>query len=403
MVICLRYVYDTMKAKIRLYKNDGENEQGFPIKIILSHNRKTRRKTIAYSKEIDWDSQENIPLRDHPDKKNVYDKVYDIKKLYGTEEFRDIVNFDRAFEYLLGAKKKEVDFFEYAEERIAYMESSGRSGNARAYRNAITELKKFRPSITFKELNKDLLESFKEYKKSEGNKNSTVKNYLVEIRAIYNSAVKTGITEDKKPFAGLFEDIPVRKRRARNRYLSREQVEQLEALKLDPSYQRAIDLSLLQFYLCGADLTDVYYLKNEDITKDRVFLSRNKLGNKKYEFDVLLSDKAKNIIDKYKVKGEYVFPWKKAPESYITFRNNHNRNLKIIQKRLELELQPKNDNLTTKVMRHTFATLGKFERIEEDLLRELMGHERDDIDTIYKDKYPEAERDAAQLKIIGYL
>ena len=52
-------------------------------------------------------------------------------------------------------------------------------------------------------------------------------------------------------------------------------------------------------------------------------------------------------------------------------------------------------------MRHTFATLGKFERIEEDLLRELMGHERNDVDMIYKDKYPEAERDAAQLKIIN--
>lgn len=52
-------------------------------------------------------------------------------------------------------------------------------------------------------------------------------------------------------------------------------------------------------------------------------------------------------------------------------------------------------------MRHTFATLGKFKRIEEDLLRELMGHERNDIDTVYKDKYPEAQMDAAQVKIIN--
>jgi hypothetical protein len=34
-------------------------------------------------------------------------------------------------------------------------------------------------------------------------------------------------------------------------------------------------------------------------------------------------------------------------------------------------------------------------------MRELMGHERDDIDTIYKDKYPEAIRDQAHYKIIS--
>jgi integrase len=47
-------------------------------------------------------------------------------------------------------------------------------------------------------------------------------------------------------------------------------------------------------------------------------------------------------------------------------------------------------------MRHTFATLAKFKHYDQDLIRELMGHERNDIDTIYKDKYPEVERDAMQ-------
>jgi hypothetical protein len=33
---------------------------------------------------------------------------------------------------------------------------------------------------------------------------------------------------------------------------------------------------------------------------------------------------------------------------------------------------------------------------DQDLIRELVGHEQNDIDTIHRDKYPEAERDAIQ-------
>lgn len=37
--------------------------------------------------------------------------------------------------------------------------------------------------------------------------------------------------------------------------------------------------------------------------------------------------------------------------------------------------------------------------IMEDVLREIMGHECNDVDTIYKDRYPEKIRNEAQIKI----
>lgn len=390
-----------MKATVKLYRSDGSKGDKFPIKLILTYKGKVRRKTIGHSKEQLWNEVKQLPMASHPNRDYLFDVIKDIEKYSEDQPFIELEDFDAAFTYLLGQKKKQVQFLDYGEHRAQVMEQEGRHGNARAYRTALNELRKFKDPIPLKDVTSDLLERFKQHKKSEGLKNTSIKNYLVECRAIYNWAVKEKLVENQQPFAGLFDDLTIKKRRARNRYLSKEQIKLLEGLTLDKSYQRAVDLSLLQFYLCGADLTDLYYLKNENVTKDRVFLSRNKLGKKAYEFDVLLSDKAKAIIDKYKEKGEYVFPWRKEPQAYITFRNNHNRNLKIIQKRLQLELHPKNDHLTTKVMRHTFATLGKFDRIEEDILRELMGHERNEIDTAYKDRYPEEDRDAAHLKIIG--
>ncbi|WP_121665271.1 tyrosine-type recombinase/integrase [Mesonia aquimarina] len=395
-----------MKATVKLYKTDGQGEYGFPVKLIISHNRKTRRKTIGYSFEEDWDLTSNLPLPSHDDFEDLYTTILDIRKKAVLSDFRKLDDFPAAFDFFSDKKPTvSLNFYSWMDKRIKLMESQNRNGNASIYRDAKKAFETFSPQLNFKDITPQFIERFKNYQKELGNKNTSIRVYIATIRANYNAAVKAGVIEDKKPFIGALDGVKIKKRRAKNRYLSEETLREFENLSLEhPSYQRAIDFCLLQFYFCGADLIDIYYLKKNDLSNNRVFLTRRKLGDRQYEFDILLTEKAQHIIDKYKCdnpKKEYLFSWPKAWTSYKTFRDNHNRNLKILQKRLAIELLPKNDNLTSKVMRHTFATMGKFARIEEDLLRELMGHERNDIDTVYKDKYPEAERDAAQLKIIG--
>ena len=56
-------------------------------------------------------------------------------------------------------------------------------------------------------------------------------------------------------------------------------------------------------------------------------------------------------------------------KSYKTFRSNHNRKLERVQKKLEIELKPKGRKLTSKVVRHSFATLGKFAGVDPDIMR----------------------------------
>ncbi|MFC6859190.1 tyrosine-type recombinase/integrase [Zunongwangia atlantica] len=392
-----------MKGKIKLYRNDGESDQGFPVKIILSHQRKTRRKTFAYAKATEWDNTYDLPLGSHPDYEDLYDQISQIKKIFGTRRFNEQNNFDAAFEMLdTSPRKQSLRFIDYGEERAKYMDQVSRTGNARAYRIALKELKKYSSIKRLDEIDRHFMEGFKQHKKSEGLKNTSVRNYLYELRAIYNNAVRTGIIEDKKPFANLFNDIPVRKRRARNAYLEKDDIIKLENTTFTQlNYNRAKDLALLQFYLCGADFMDVCFLRKEQIHNGRVFLKRAKLGEKAYEFDILLHPKAEKIINRYQGSDEvFVFDWPRSEAGYRTFRVKMYRALQQVKKKLEITLSPKDATLTLKVMRHTFATHGKFARIEEDLLRELMGHERNDIDTVYKDKYPEAERDKAQKLII---
>jgi hypothetical protein len=58
------------------------------------------------------------------------------------------------------------------------------------------------------------------------------------------------------------------------------------------------------------------------------------------------------------------------------------------------------NNLAIKVARHTFGNIGKLLMIDDNVLRELMGHQRDTVDNYYKDKYPQTVRDEAHFKII---
>jgi integrase len=57
-------------------------------------------------------------------------------------------------------------------------------------------------------------------------------------------------------------------------------------------------------------------------------------------------------------------------------------------------------NISMKCARHTFASAAKDKGVDGDLLRELMGHRRNDVDNYYKEAYPEKMRDKAQMKVI---
>lgn len=76
------------------------------------------------------------------------------------------------------------------------------------------------------------------------------------------------------------------------------------------------------------------------------------------------------------------------------------KKLELIQTRFNIQLEHEGGKLGIKMARHTFGNIGKHLFIEEDLLRELMGHERDDVDNYYKDKYSQKVRDEALFKII---
>ncbi|MNF80937.1 hypothetical protein D3C84_631910 [compost metagenome] len=273
-------------------------------------------------------------------------------------------------------------------------------GNVKVYNNVIAQFENFGKNISLQNLDYETLIHFKNYNISIGNSKSTIHLYLRTLRAIYGKGVLMHRLSDQKPFARVFEGLKTKSFDTRKKYLDRESISRLEKLNLLTAKQKYVDLFLLQFYFGGCDLIDLYYLKERQIRKGRVVFERTKTntGNR---IDLKVHPRAQKIIDKYRSTGEWLFPWNKEKTSYETFRRAYQRALIFVQQNEEIEVLPDGGHIAIKVARHSFANRAKNLMIETDITRELMGHERDDVDNFYKDKYPEKVRDLALFEIIS--
>jgi integrase len=262
-------------------------------------------------------------------------------------------------------------------------------------------LVKFKKQLLFNDINSVFVENFKEYKRLEGVSDASISNYLRTFRALYNKYLVKNNVPDKMPFKRVFKDLIINKK-SNNKYILKDGFKILENAKFDSKIkQRVVDLTLLQFYLGGLDFVDLYFLKKSQINDGRVWLNRKKLGDKGVLFDVKLTKKAFEIFVKYQSDDDYIFPFKKEINYYYGFLKRHNNSLKAVFKELNIKVLPVGGGFSTKNVRHSFATIAKYLMIEVDVIRELMGHTRNDVDTIYKDKYPQEIRDEALLKIIN--
>ncbi len=405
-----------MTITLKLLSSEPEKPEGFPLTFIISHDRKRRKYQIGFCKATHYIKDEEIISRKHPDFDGLYPDIMQYK-LKAREILRARpVDVDAVYAALFGKSIPLASFQDMAaaiikemKERAAqfeavhnYARSGALYGNAEALEDALKSFNTFAPGKNFNDIDYPLLLRYREARELAGNTKSTIKMYLTEIRSMYNRIKKMHkIKTDENPFIGIFAGLTVRSHATRKKNVSIEAVRQIEGIvHAVPSMYRWTDLWLLQFYMGGCDLKDIYYLKNAQLKNGRVYFTRSKT-NTEVLIDLKLHPKAQVIIDKYKVDGEFLFPWRKDADGYKTFRHKMRTVLMKIQTRYGIELEGEGGNLTLKVARHTFANIGKRLYIEPDLLGELQGHLRGDVDNYYKDRYPQDVRDAALFKVIG--
>lgn len=404
-----------MKIEIKLITSRKETAEGFPLVVEISHQNKRKSKTLASCLQKHFIQDGKTISAKHPDYDVLAPILMNIKIKARKLILNGVIDVEKAYEDLFAIDFSQIGFQQYAESLLEEMEkmsaamakfdlkgSNKIKGNIKLYRNVIAQFENFAKNTSLQNLDYETLLYFKNYNLSIGNSKSTVNLYLRTLRAIYNKGILMHKLSDQKPFARIFEGLKTRSYDSRKKYLTRESVWRLENTDLfrDSAKQKYLDLFLLQFYFGGCDLIDVYYLKERQVRKGRVVFERTKTstGNR---IDLKVHPRAQLIIDKYKSTDEWLFPWGKEKAQYEIFRRTYQRAMIYIQEKMEIEVQPDGGHIAIKVARHTFANRAKTLMIETDVIRELMGHERDDVDNYYKDKYPEKVRDLAQFEIIS--
>jgi len=402
-----------MTISFRLDFN-SENSDGFPLVLKITHKGIQRRKIIGYSKKNHFDLDAEMINTKHPDYEILAPKILNFKLKARKMIYKNYNDADKFLQDLLAADIETITFNEAATEIIGEMEKlaaqfgiikdlKGQNrlkGNIKVYQNVKAQFENFSSDVLLVNLDYNLLLRFKNYQLGIGNSKNTVHNYLRTIRAIYKKAAMKYKIPAANPFEGVFAGLSQKSYNSKKKNITKEDILKLELAVVSPAQRKYLDMWLLQFYFGGCDLIDVYYLYKKSLRRGRVYFERSKTDSG-LPIDLKVHPKAKAILDRYEnTTDEWLFPFDKKKEIYESFRSAYAKALKQIQKQLEIEVLPGGGFIGVKVARHTFATIGKNLLIHEDILRELMGHERNEVDNFYKDRFSEAVRDQALFKII---
>ena len=415
-----------MTGEIKLETSLSQKRKGgFPLKCFLHDKDRLVFvfKNIYFEKD-QWNFDKNLPKTNKKDilfvktKRNLLENLLFEHAIGKKKTLKQVKN------QLLGIEKKIIDesdisFYDFSQQEIDKLRSLGKDGTADIYLTSINQLKALKPTLLLSDIESHIFEDFKTIRLMKGNKKNTIHKYISVFKALYNKACRHyKIQNEVNPFQDVFKGITVKKNRTKKKNVSKETIKLLESITgLSSGQERALDIWLLEFYLGGQDLYDIYYLKKEFISNGRAYFQRGKLDDDGYQFDLKIFDKAQKIIDKYlDTKTVYVFPWRKNQAGYKTFRRNMQRDLQKIQNnwnaiaedkeketglsQQKITIEPLGGILANKVARHSFATIGKRLFIPEKLIMELQGHEIEGINSVYSDTYTENVRDEYHQKII---
>jgi len=385
--------------KLALDERRAKQDGTFPLVVRVTFNRKVNAyQTGIYLKSEHWDRNTLQVNKANPNSLALNSKA--------TETYlniqKAILRIENQHEFTFEALKailfpkavkpsKQITFKEFADQVIADMKKVKRTGGALVYLTAVNRVIAYsnNDSILFSEIDYSFLDNFKNRLLEQGLKKNSVGNYFRSIRALYNKAIKAKIvSRDLYPF----HDIPIKTERTAKRAMK---VEDLIRLYRHPKIigsqeWHAANYFFLSFTLRGMSFTDLAYLKPGNI-KGAYITYRRRKTQKLYT--IKLHPIALNILSCYNETGNsYLLPIlsEKIVEDGEESKKITRQWIKTTNKYLNkmAELSKVTGNVTTYVIRHTWATLAKRLGYSNEMIAEGLGHEYGNkITNIYLDEF----------------
>ena len=419
--------------KVSLDTRRSKSDGTYPLILRLTHDRKTTSiKTGFHLKKDDWDEDTCQVKKSYKGSINVTRLNNEIqkKKAEALDKILQLGEKTKQTPLSLSDVKQKIDptfvsnsFYDFGDNFIKELFKAGRIGTAQSYAGALKFLRTYNKGklleknkggnpvkskfkrenasdLKFEEINYNFLMKLEGYHLGMGNELNGLAVYMRGIRSIFNQAIKAGQAERSLyPFADYkIKTTPTKKRALESSYLTK--IINLDLAKDHPAFD-ARNYFIASYMMYGMNFADMAHLQKTDITNGRIQYRRRKTSKL---YDIKISEGLRDILAHYNQQSpdsKYVFPVIKREGAIMQQRDIHwarkdyNENLKTIAAMCGIE-----QNLTSYVSRHSFATNAMLSDIPVNAISAMLGHSSLKTTEIYLKSLPSNILDEYNSKVL---
>ena len=290
--------------------------------------------------------------------------------------------------------------YPFMKEQITMLSRQGHRRTAETYQATLRSIWRFMQGtdIPLSLIDCSFMQRYEDHLKARRLKRNTISFYMRVLRAVYNKAVSSGLTEDRKPFKTVYTGIGKTTKRA----ISLVDLRVIHTC-VCPTYalRLARDMFLFSFYTRGMSFIDMAYLKKTDVKNGMLTYKRRKTGQ---HLQIRWEPCMQRIVDRYEqYTDDYLLPIirKRKGRERTQYKNKQcaiNKQLKRLSRILHLD-----STLSMYVARHSWATIAKEMNIPLSIISDGMGHHSLQTTQIYLATIDAEAIDAANKKIISQL
>lgn len=405
-----------MNAKISVtcYRSKILSNGESPLMVKITKGGKRSLKSLGISLNPKyWDFERDKPKSNCPNRTYIASIIANaLQKYQAIQLDMEAKNEDYSASEILNEALSKTEFItveDFLTSHITNLRENGKVGNSYAYLNLRTTLHNFygkKLNFQFTSLDIAFCNKFEGWMRKKKFEETTMHYYFRTLRSTYNKAIEAKYANrENNPF--LEYKLSRFNTKTKKRALSKENVRKILEMDCTGKTEKtrlAHDIFSFSYYCGGISLVDVANLTPINITDGRLIYERQKTHGM---INLVMLDEAQAIIAKYAdycKKAGYLFPILDN-RVHITSMQKFNRVRKLchqINKELhniakELGI---NEDVTTYVARHSFATVLKKSGVNIGIISQALGHQDIKTTQIYLSEFDNEQVDSAMKNLL---